>query len=55
MAMTEEEARQQVEEISEDHGYVSEEVWATLEPKVRETLRRAFDKKDRMIASSVST
>jgi hypothetical protein len=55
MVDTEEDARQEIETISENHGYVSEEVWAKMDPDVRKTMRRAFDNKDRIIASSVST
>ncbi|KAK7403350.1 hypothetical protein QQX98_010871 [Neonectria punicea] len=48
-------ARQLVEAISTDLGFVEEEIWATLSPLAREKFEYAMRMKDGMISSSVST
>ncbi|KAH7127402.1 hypothetical protein EDB81DRAFT_662832 [Dactylonectria macrodidyma] len=48
-------ARQLVEAISTDLGFVEEDVWATLLPAVREKFEYAMRMKDGMISSSVLT
>ncbi|KAH6999499.1 hypothetical protein EDB80DRAFT_724771 [Ilyonectria destructans] len=48
-------ARQLVEAISTDLGFVEEEIWATLLPVAREKFEYAMRMKDGMISSSVLT
>lgn len=48
-------ARQLVEAISTDLGFVEEEIWATLLPVAREKFEYAMRMKDSMISSSVLT
>lgn len=46
-------AREQVEKIAEDHGYLGEDVLRQMAPDVRRKVERALFNKDQIIASSV--
>jgi hypothetical protein len=48
-------AKALVEKISNDHGYLSEAVLATITPDTRRLVEEALLKKDLMIGSSVIT
>jgi hypothetical protein len=48
-------AKELVEKIAKDHGYVPEEELQTIEPALRRKIEEAFLKKDEMIGSSVIT
>ncbi|KAL3476148.1 hypothetical protein BJX99DRAFT_270598 [Aspergillus californicus] len=50
-----ESARQLVEGIAEEHGYLGEDVYSTMPPKARQKVENAMKKKDLMIGSSVMT
>jgi len=49
------EARALVEGIFEDHGYIPQEILEGLSESQRDAVEKALGKKDRMIASSVTT
>ena len=49
------EARQLVESIANDHGYLDEGVYSQMTPDVRRRVEEALMKKDKMIGSSVIT
>jgi hypothetical protein len=48
-------ARGLVKQISEQHGYVGEELLSRIDPDVRREIEEALLKKDAMIGSSVIT
>lgn len=47
-------ARELVDSISKELGFVSEKTWKKLSPEVQQEFRDAFQKKDNMIFTSVS-
>jgi hypothetical protein len=48
-------ARQLVEKIAEDHGFISERELATLPEAMRQKITRAFNLKDSIIGSGAVT
>ncbi len=48
-------ARRLVEMIAEEHGYLSEEVYARMDQETRRVVEEAFRIKDEMIGSSITT
>ncbi len=50
-----ERAKQLVEEISVEHGYLNEETLSDMKPEIRRRVEEAILKKDQMIGSSVVT
>lgn len=48
-------ARTLIETISREHGYVEDKFWEGLSPETQAAFRYALERKDEMIASSVST
>lgn len=46
-------AKELVEQIAKDHGYLGEEKLQRVEPDLRRDIEEAFLKKDLMIGSSV--
>lgn len=53
--VTRQRAKELVQQIAKDHGYLGEEKLRTIEPELRREIEEAFLKKDQMIGSSVIT
>jgi hypothetical protein len=48
-------ARQLVESIAKEHGYIDEDTLSQMKPDIRRKVEEAMWKKDEMIGSSVIT
>lgn len=48
-------AKELVQQIAKDHGYLGEEYYQTMTPETRLAVEEAMMKKDEMIGSSVMT
>lgn len=48
-------AKELIQQIAKDHGYLGEEKLRTIEPELRREIEEAFLRKDQMIGSSVIT
>lgn len=52
---TRQKAKELVQQIAKNHGYLGEEKLRAIEPELRREIEEAFLKKDEMIGSSVIT
>lgn len=52
---TRQRAKELVQQIAKDHGYLGEEKLRTIEPELRREIEEALLKKDQMIGSTVIT
>lgn len=52
---TRQRAKELVQQIAKNHGYLGEEKLRAIEPELRREIEEAFLKKDEMIGSSVIT
>jgi hypothetical protein len=48
-------ARQLVEKIAEDHGYIPADMWRTVPPEVRGYFQERWRAKDNQLAASIFT
>lgn len=53
--MSQKVARELVEAIADDHGYVPESIWKALNPEHRETLQRKMRKLENIAGTAIST